>query len=288
MAPLVPRMHLFEIDDQPWFPPFLRARVQDALTASWTSKTPLQPQSAASLAASVLIRELGNDLSSYKFIDFCSGGGGPTPSIERVINAKLRERNEEPVDFVLTDLHPNVTAWDLVVRKSPNIMYHNDPVNAAKAPQELISRQDGKKVMRLFNLAFHHFDDPLASQILKDTVETSDGFAIFELQDRTLEIVLSMLMFGTAIMLAAPFYAWKWRSPATLFFTWVIPILPFVIVFDGFMSAMRTRTPEEVESLLRGCGADTSLWEVRSGRQMFVYPWGYMNWIVCKPIKEQE
>jgi len=34
----------------------------------------------------------------------------------------------------------------------------------------------GKKVMRLFSLAFHHFDDDLAGKVLENTIETSDGF----------------------------------------------------------------------------------------------------------------
>lgn len=66
MTPLVPRMHLFEIDDQPWqvnssasptpfiptnsirFPSFLRARVQAALTVAWTThvRPPLPPRVA--------------------------------------------------------------------------------------------------------------------------------------------------------------------------------------------------------------------------------------------------
>ncbi len=35
-----------------------------------------------------------------------------------------------------------------------------------------------------------------------------------------------------------------------------MPIIPFVLVFDGFVSALRTRTPQEVEVLLRTCGAE--------------------------------
>ncbi|KAJ2977291.1 hypothetical protein NUW58_g7856 [Xylaria curta] len=36
MAPLIPRLHLFEIADQSWFPAFLRAYVQTGLTHAWT------------------------------------------------------------------------------------------------------------------------------------------------------------------------------------------------------------------------------------------------------------
>jgi len=111
--------------------------------------------------------------------------------------------------------------------------------------------------------------------------------SIFELQERTfLGGFVTLCLFGLGIFLMAPYYALKWRSPATLFFTYVIPILPFVLVFDGWMSALRTRTPDEVEALLRTCGAsggeeEVARWEVRSGKTPFMWPFGNLNWIIC-------
>ncbi|KAH6605885.1 hypothetical protein Trco_005038 [Trichoderma cornu-damae] len=284
MSSLIPRLHLFEIDDQPWFPAFLRSRVQDALTLAWNSNTPLQPQSPARIAASTLIRELGSSVSSYTFVDFCAGGGGPTPAIQRAINGHLEAEGEPPVDFVLTDLHPNIAAWENAAERSPQITYERQPVDASKAPRHLVERRDGRKVMRLFNLSFHHFDDALARDVLKDTISASHGFAIFELQDRSLAGVISVLMLGVGAMITAPFFAWKWRSPATLLFSWLLPVLPFVLVFDGLISCLRARTAREIENLLRGCGADAGEWKMRSGRCRFIWPCGYLSWFIWKPI----
>ncbi|KAF4995301.1 hypothetical protein FDECE_12852 [Fusarium decemcellulare] len=286
MAPLVPRMHLFEIDDQPWFPAFLRARIQDALTRAWISNTPLQSQSPASLAASLLIKYLNTSLSEYTFIDFCAGGGGPTPSIARTVNAHLHAHGSSPTQFILTDLHPNVEAWSTVARKNPQVSYESAPVDASAAPGHLVKRNDGTKTFRLFNLAFHHFDDDLAKAILRDTVEKSEGFAIFELQDRSFASVVACTILGIGAILSAPLYALKWRSPSTFIFSCLIPILPFVLVFDGYISALRTREPEEVETLLRSCGAETSRWEMRSGSEVHLWPCGYLNWIICKPVSK--
>jgi len=89
--------------------------------------------------------------------------------------------------------------------------------------------------------------------------------------------------FGLGIMLTAPYYAYLWGSPLTLFFAYIIPILPFVLVFDGWISSLRTRKPEEVEVLLRTCGArgDLSQWQIKSGRELFFWPFGYVSWIIC-------
>lgn len=255
---------------------------------TWNMTIPLiQPVSPACMVARILIRELGSSLSHYTFVDFCAGAGGPTPSIEREINHHLRSKNEEPVDFVLTDIHPNIESWGPIAKANPRITYESMSVDASRAPPQLVKRGDGKKLMRLFNLAFHHFDDPLATDILRDTVETSQGFAIFELQDRSFASFVADSLLPIGVMLLAPFYALKWRSPASFIFTWIIPILPLVLVFDGYVSSLRTREPKEVETLLRSCGADASKWEMKSGSDVHLWPVGYVNWIVCKPIERK-
>ncbi|KAK4238470.1 hypothetical protein C8A03DRAFT_43794 [Achaetomium macrosporum] len=295
MAPLIPRMHVFEIADFPWVPSFLRAYFQAGLTAAWTTHVPfLQSSSPAQVVARLLSTHLSSTLRSYIFIDFCAGGGGPTPSIEQHLNQSLSadkksDAEAEPIQFVLTDLHPHTDLWAQAASQSPNISYVSNPVDAACVPRDLIGRykREGKKVFRLFNLAFHHFDDELARRILRDTLEGGgDGFGIFELQDRGIAGFTACCLFGLGTLIMAPYYAWLWGAPLALFFTYVVPILPFVLVFDGWMSCLRTRTPDEVEALLRTCGAEggekeIAKWEVKSGSEMFMWPVGKVNWIIC-------
>ncbi|RYP43368.1 hypothetical protein DL768_009962 [Monosporascus sp. mg162] len=332
--PWIPRLHFFEIDDQPWVPPFLRRHVQAGLTHAWLFRLPpLLSSTPAAQVAETLRRTLGADATRYTYVDFCAGAGGPTPEIERALNRRLRddasststansksdsettdtiassatangtpsyaavadpggdparerqEEEKEDVRFVLTDLHPHTAEWEAACKKSDHLSYIAEPVDASDAPAGLISRYTGpgKKVFRLYNLAFHHFDDGLARAMLKNTVETSDGFGIFELQERSINSFITCFIFGLFIFTIAPFYYFPYyfTSPSALFFIYVMPIVPFVLVFDGLISSLRTRTPEEVEALLRTCGADVTGWEVRSGRQQFLWPCGYMSWIIC-------
>ena len=88
------------------------------------------------------------------------------------------DREEEGVRFVLTDLHPHTAEWEAACKKSDHLSYIAEPVDASAATAELIARHTapGKKAFRLYNLAFHHFDDGLARAMLKNTLETSDGF----------------------------------------------------------------------------------------------------------------
>jgi hypothetical protein len=181
------------------WPQYLREYVQSGLTLAWTFRMPvLQKTSPAQLVARTLRHVLSSSITNYTYVDFCAGAGGPTPFIEQDLNAQLMlekqkasatahghttsspcatggEEAASAVKFVLTDLHPHIPEWTKAVRKSEHLSYVSKPVDAANAPTDLIER-DGKKIFRLFFLAFHHFDDPLAREILRNTMETADGF----------------------------------------------------------------------------------------------------------------
>ncbi|KAM6524626.1 hypothetical protein FALCPG4_010235 [Fusarium falciforme] len=286
MPHLIPRMHLFEIDDQPWFSPSLRVIVQAILAQTWSMDLSIPIRSPAQIAASKLIQHLDSSLSSLRFVDFCAGAGGPSPLIERQVNTYLRNSNREEVDFVLTDIHPNIDAWARIASQNPHITYEGQSVDASRAPERLTQSKDGRSVFRLFNLAFHHFDDDLARRILKDTVERKQGFAIFELQNRSVLSFMADLLLPIGVILSAPYYALKWGAPSVFIFTWLIPVIPLVLIWDGVVSSLRTREPEEVEALLRSCGADATGWEMRSGKESFLWPCGHINWIICQPVKK--
>jgi hypothetical protein len=156
--------------------------VQDYLTLGWINKFPfIQPVSPAALVSRILSTVLGPRITEYVYVDFASGAGGPTPYIENHLNSELRAAGKEEVQFVLTDISPHVGAWEMARKNSKNISYIPQSVDATNAPaaETLLKDLPGvktKKVMRLFSLAFHHFDDDLAAKVLENTIETSDGF----------------------------------------------------------------------------------------------------------------
>lgn len=112
-------------------------------------------------------------------------------------------------------------------------------------------------------------------------------------------------------MLLTPFFFYD--SPLHLVFTYLCPIVPFVIVFDGYVSSIRTRTPKEVMDLLRiaaknvagrtrkgqeqsngngkpgqvgheeQVGAELLLdqWKFMSGSEVHTVPIGTMSWVMC-------
>jgi hypothetical protein len=83
---------------------------------------------------------------------------------------------------------------------------------------------------------------------------------------------------GILMFFISPFYFW--RSPGHLFFTYIIPIIPFVLVFDGYVSSLRTRSSEEIQALMKGCGASTDGWTIKGGEAQHTWPTGYMSYVI--------
>ncbi|KAF3938733.1 hypothetical protein ABW19_dt0203479 [Dactylella cylindrospora] len=291
--PIGPRLHLFEIDDQTWFPQYLRERIQACLTFCWSFSFKYHfikiGPSASSTLARVLFQELGSSLSSYTFIDFCAGAGGPTPVLEKHVNGRLRNEGLEEVEFVLTDLWPNVKAWRRIAADGDaKVRWVEEPVDAGKAPKKEVLLGYGgsgemnrkKNTFRMFSLAFHHFDDDGAKRILKDAVGGSDAIGIFEIQSRTLSGFFQVFMIGPLLTFLGPLHPPFWNL-GHMFFTYIIPILPFVMVFDGYMSAWRTRTPKEIMELIETIDEkDRDGWEWRWGRRGFAGPIGEINYFI--------
>lgn len=175
---LFPRLHLAEVEDQSWCPPWLREHTHKALSRTWRLPISRTLGSPAEQACSVLIDQLGGlqSASKYTYVDACAGAGGPTPHIERRMNELLRQRGLGGADFVLTDLWPDVEAWRELVRANPQgrVRYVEQPVDATKAVR-IVGNGQGKEC-RMFNLSFHHFDDPVAEQVLESAVASADAF----------------------------------------------------------------------------------------------------------------
>lgn len=135
----------------------------------------------------------------------------------------------------------------------------------------------------MFSLAFHHFDKPLALRIIKNILSTSHAFCIFELQARTLESLILVTM--TWPLLWALSWYHFWGSWDLLFWIYIVPIVPFVVVFDGWVSSLRTRWGHEVRDLILEAGGEGELgegWKVNWGGCKHSRPFGDALWIFGK------
>jgi len=233
------RLHWIEITDQNWCPKIFR----DALTHF------LQLSTNKGKYYSPILQRLRRALvkaHSDRVIDLCSGSGGPWISMHQEINdLKISE-------ILLTDLHPNVHAtFEATVK---GLRYQSEPVDAINVPFML-------EAFRTLFTSFHHFPPQKAASILENAVRFNQGIGIFEMTERKLSVILRVLVTTPFIALfLVPFF-----RPFRLqyfFWTYIIPVIPLLIAFDGAISCFRTYTVEELRNMISGLPDQNYEWQI--------------------------
>jgi hypothetical protein len=127
------------------------------------------------------------------------------------------------------------------------------PVDAAHVPPEF------KGVRTMFS-AFHHFRPDAASAILEDAFRCRRGICIFEAGSNTLPGVAAMLGVPLMVLALMPFVRpFRWGYAA---FTYLIPLLPFIVMWDGIVSILRTYSPEQLKQMTKDLHAPDYGWEI--------------------------
>ena len=236
------RRELFEIHDHRLFPALLRDLVTDALQALWAfgdSYKPILP----------LLRNALEMLQTREVVDLCSGGGGPWA---RLLPG-LDEARQIPVRVCLTDKYPNREAFAKARDLSGSrIGFELRPVEATAVPAEL-------RGLRTIFSSFHHLGVEEASQVLANAVERRKGIAVFEMARREPRILLAICFLPLLILFLTPgIRPFRWSR---LLWTYVIPVVPFVLWFDGWMSCLRAYSEEELGELVGGLAEGSYRWQ---------------------------
>lgn len=237
------RCHLFEVEDQPWCPDFYRNYLVDYLRYVSEALRFSEP------IAAVIERGLARSGRST-IIDLGSGGGGGLPTVARRLAAKV-----PGVKIVLTDLYPNRSALTRIVDDMPAVFdWESESVDARQVPRRL-------QGFRTLSLVFHHFRPEDARGILQDAVDTNSPIAIFEPLERN-PVTLAKVSFSwIAALLLTPLI-----RPIRLgrfFWTYLIPLVPFGVTWDGMVSVLRVYRPNELRTMIRSVpGAERFRWEV--------------------------
>ncbi len=241
---LIPRLHLFELEDQPWFPTVLRDFATDYIHFIEVTFRLHRP------VVALLGRALQATQSQH-VIDLCSGGGGPIPPLQQALAAEGVD-----VGFTLTDRFPNLAAFQRAESGSQGrITFVADPVDARAVPRHL------QGFRTIFN-SFHHFRPADAMVVLRDAVEAGQPIGIFEIPERALAVIVPLVFTPLFVALATPFIRpCRWRR---LFWTYVVPLVPLTCWWDGIVSQLRAYTVAELERLAGDLAPDSYVW--RTGR----------------------
>ncbi len=237
------RTELFEIHDHPLFPGLLRDLVTDALQVLWdfsNSYSPILPLLRTTLAAQ----------GTTEILDLCSGGGGPWFRLMR----DLEHDQHLLISVCLTDKYPNKEAFERAFFRS-NSKIVSDPrsIQAVEVPADLMG-------FRTMFSSFHHFRAAEARSVLTNAMERGTGIAIFEVAQRKPKTMLAICFIPLLILFLTPgIRPFRWSR---LFWTYVLPVIPFVLWFDGWMSCLRAYSHDELSELVRSLPVESYKWEV--------------------------
>jgi hypothetical protein len=250
---------LAEFHDQEWFPKVLRDHVTDALQFIFNLVRiykPIVPRLSEAICAA----------KSEEVVDLCSGGGGPWMWLQK----SLQHASGLPLRICITDKYPNIRAFeDLQQQSQGQVTYRTDSVDAAHLPCGLLG-------FRTIFTSFHHAQPEEALLILQDAVRTRQGIGVFEAASRNpITLFSTMLMFFGGFLAAPfirPFRLSRW------FWTYLIPVIPLVLFFDGVISCLRAYSKQELADLVSKIEAEDYVWEIgeeRSGLTPITYLVGY-------------
>jgi hypothetical protein len=239
----MPRSKLSEIHEQRWFPKTFRDGVMDALQAVFRIGKIYEPVTARLVSA---VQASG----ARRLIDLCSGAGGPWISLHQT----LARESTDPPEICLTDKYPNIAAFRGAREASHGaISYCTESVDATRIPQRLAG-------FRVMFTSFHHFAPNQATAILQNTIDSRQGIAIFEAaRRRPLSILLTFLL-PLGAFFTVPFVR-PFRL-SRLIWTYLIPVIPFVLWFDGILSCLRAYSPAELSQLISHLRGNDYKWEI--------------------------
>jgi hypothetical protein len=248
-----------ELHDQHWFPKLLRDGVTDGLQFVLSLGRVYRP-------IVPLLNEAMEVVGAERVVDLCSGGGGPWLWLCGLLGAK----HGRAMEVCLTDKFPNIAAFESARDKTNGqITFYPESVDAANLPADLPG-------FRTIFTSFHHFRPDEAVAILQNAVDDGQGIGIFEAAKRDPWTILLTFLMPLGGIVSAPFIR-PFRI-SRLFWTYIVPILPFVLLFDGVISCLRAYSQRELAMLAAQVRAENYEWcvgEQRGGIAPITFLIGY-------------
>jgi hypothetical protein len=249
------RVQFIELHEQPWFPSSLRDDVTDAIQFGFNllkAYAPIVP-----LLQSVIDSTANGTNHRQSIVDMCSGGGGPWLDLSRELrcpNTGNSAADPAGIQVWLTDKYPNLKAFQSVSASSDHhITFYPESVDAMNVPRSL-------KGLRTMFTSFHHFAPDDARAILQNAVDAGESVGIFEITKRAPSAIVLIFVGTLLLFLHTPrIRPFRWSR---LLWTYLIPIIPLVLLFDGVVSCLRTYRPQELREIAAKLTSRQYQWDI--------------------------
>ena len=167
---------------------------------------------------------------------------------------ELKASNKD-LKLYLSDLYPNQKAIHRV-SKLKDVSYVEESVNVCKQEKAVGG-------LRTLICSFHHLKPNAAKQVLQSAINANEPILIYEISDNSQPIwiwwisipftFISTLFVSLAIR---PF------TIKRFLFTYILPIYPLFIAWDGAVSNARTYTENDLNELISQCETNGYSFEI--------------------------
>ena len=226
------RRQAFEFMDLPQTPRYLRDSIVESLgnAIRW---------SGVYENATTVFADFCENLTTGKLLELCSGSGEPVA----ILLDTLNQRGEKLPCFLISDLFPVISKMEKVIEQFP------DNIKAIKTPIDALSVPDSiPHSARVIISSLHHFTPDQARSILRDSAEKGKPIFILEPMNRRLMSVLKLGFFFFLSIMLNPIFS-KRKRLLKVMFTYPIPLIPLIGMWDGGISVMRVYSEKELMAL---------------------------------------
>ncbi len=267
------RYQLFEWEDLSWFPNNIRMYMMDVLTFMINHLNIYQsivPQLVT------LLRHT----NEHEILDLCSGcGGGIIPLVDDIQKSLGR-----PIKVTLSDKYPQIERYQYLKEQRPDLIdFVPSPIDLLSMEQQEFLPEfcSSTRGIRTIFSAFHHFQPKEAEHILQELSASRKGIGIFEGSCRSINSLIAAIfllvpMTIYATLLIRPF---DWQR---FLFTFIIPIIPICIWWDGISSILKMYEVNELQSIIKSLPPNNYYWNIGTIKHSFgfnvTYVIGYPNY----------
>lgn len=237
------RIHLFEFNDMPWFPSFLRKPMIRYLSFI-TDRFGFYDSSVTKIAS------IGKE--SENVIGLCCGAAGDFLSVVEKLTKSTQVKS-----ITLTDKYPDIDAFLRAQNKYPDIIsFEKSQIDATKLPDSLLG-------LRVMYSALHHFKPNLVRAIIKDSIDSEQPIALFDICERKISAIIPIIFITPLVMIVMTILMQPLKmSQILLTYTGILPI---IFAWDTTVSYLRAYTVEEIQEIVDSIpGSEKFYWSIGS------------------------
>ncbi|MCB0422148.1 MAG: hypothetical protein KDD61_14210, partial [Bdellovibrionales bacterium] len=255
---------LFEFGDQKWVPEWYHDGLHDYLLFFYRT-----------FSYHKLWREdLEHFIESEKnefVLECCAGLGECLPMV--LEDSSVLQRNHKRVLF--SDLFPHKRAVEKF-KDSNFYSYCSFSVDATEVPKSL-------ETSKVFINSFHHLNPKVAKKVLLDSIESNNRVLVLEYVSNSIVAYLTMVCGASLTFVTLPFVVQRKNLFFSAFFTYIVPLFPIMLLWDGLVSCFRHYSLKEIKKLL---GAENANLDFTMNQKRSLFLPSGVSAILIKPKKE--